>query len=260
MPMARERVTSGCIAVLAAVLAAGPAAGAAPVEVRFGFGGWTLEPLRSTIETRSEEMIEDEFFKLLNSILPSWVLTPVRTEIDSTSSGRSFHGEVWIPLGPGRFALGFRGDAFDFRIPFNASAFESIQVIGWPLADLSARGAGTVTLKGLGLSLLGRWAAVDLPKFTLAVRAGLAAFPFRGRIEMDQTLSAETILGDFNFSGRLAETIAEIREENEDVPSWIFAPVAGLELAWRLDSRLSLFACVSVSHGTFYSAGISVAF
>ncbi|MBN1939521.1 MAG: hypothetical protein JW843_08040, partial [Candidatus Aminicenantes bacterium] len=249
----------GTAAVLAALFAAGTAAAAATtVEIRFGFGGWTLEPLRSTIETRSEEMIRDEFFKLLNSVLPSWVLTPVRTEIDSTSSGRSFHAEVWIPLGPGRFALGFRGDFFDFRIPFNASAFESIQVVGWPLAELSAQGAGTVTLKGLGISLLGRWAAVERRRFGLALRAGVAAFPFRGRIEMDQTLLAETLLGDVRLSGRLDETIAEIRTESGDMPSWMFAPVAGLEIAWRLDSRLSLFGCASVSHGTFYSAGISV--
>ncbi len=258
--MLRKGIAAGIAAVLAVSLAAGPASGAASVEIRVGFGGWTLEPLRSTIETRCEEMIQAEFFKLLNSVLPSWFLTPVQTAIESTSSGRTFYAEVWIPLRTNRLAVGLRGDAFDFRIPFTASAFETIQFIGWPLAELSARGAGAVNLRGFGLSLLGRWTAVALRRFELALRAGVSAFPFRGDVEMDQTLTAETPLGDYQFSGRLAESIADIRAESDDVPSWIFAPAAGLDLVWRLDSRLSLFANISLSHGTFYAAGISASF
>ncbi len=258
--MARKRIFAGGVAVLAIILVAASAAESAPVEVRFGFGGWTLEPLRSTIETRCEKMIRDEFFKILNSVLPSWVLSPVRTIIDSSSSGRSFYAEVWLPLGGGRLAVGLRGDAFDFHIPFTAAASETIQLIGWPVAELSAQGPGTIDLRGFGLTLLGRWKIVDLRKWSLAVRAGVSAFPFRGDLEMDQTLSAATPLGDYQFSGRIAESIADIRAQTDEVPSWIFAPAAGLDLGWRIDSRLSLFANVSLSHGTFYSAGLSASF
>jgi len=247
-------------AILAAALFAVPATAAAAVEIRLGFAGWTLEPLRSTIEKKCEDVIEKEFFKILNSVLPAWVLTPVETSIDSTSSGRSFYAEVWLPLGPSRFSLGVRGDVFDFNIPFTASARETVQFLGWILADLTAQGVGTVHLKGVGLSLLGRWKVLALRRFDLALRAGVCALPFRGSIVTDEALLAETPLGDVQLSGRLDETIAEIRAESDDVPSWLFAPAAGLDLGYRIDSRLSVFAAVSVSHGTFYSAGFSLAF
>lgn len=260
--MLRKGIRPGIAAALGAfaALSLGPVPAEAAVEVRVGFGVWTLEPLRSTIESRCEKMIESEFFKLLNSVLPEWVLTPVQTTIDSSSSGRAFFAEVWLPVGRSRFAVGLRGDFFDFKIPYTASAAETIQIFGVPLAELSARGAGTVNLGGFGISLLGRWKAIAGRRFELALRAGGSAYPFRGTIEMDQTLLAETLLGDLSFSGRLDESIAAIRGDSDDVPAWIFAPAAGLDIGYRLDARLRLFASASVSHGTLLAAGISASF
>jgi len=246
-------------AVLAMFLAAPPAAPAA-VEVRIGFGGWTLSPFHPLIESRCEEIVQGEFNEYLDSVLPEWMLSPVRAAIDLTSSGRSLYAEIWVPLGQSRFALGARGDVFRFRIPFTASASETIQIVGFPVAELHGTAAGTVELDGLGISLLGRWKAVSSRLFDLALRAGVSGFPFRGRVSMDLALLAQTPLGDYTYSGRLDQTIAEIRKSNDDVPALIIAPVAGLEIGFHLDRRWSLHANVSVSHGTFYSAGLSASF
>jgi hypothetical protein len=253
----RKKILPGVLAAFLAVLLAAPTTAAAVVEVRIGFGGWTLSPFHTLIESRCEKTVQGEFYELLNSALPEWILSPVRTDIDMTSSGRSLYAEIWVPLGQSRFALGARGDVFRFRIPFTASASETIQVIGLPVADLYGTAAGAVVFDGLGISLLGRWKAFSSRYFDLALRAGVSGFPFRGRITMDMALLAQTPLGEDTYSGRLNRTIAEIRESDDDVPALVVAPVAGLEIGFHLDRRWSLYANISVSHGTFYSAGIS---
>lgn len=257
MAMPRTKFLPGISAAFLAVWLAAPPSAPAAVEVRLGFGGWTLSPFHTLIESRCEETVQGEFYELLNSALPEWILSPVRTNIDLTSSGRSLYAEVWVPLGQSRFALGARGDIFRFRIPFTASASETIQIFGLPVVELYGTAAGAIKLDGLGISLLGRWKVVSSRRFDLALRAGVSGFPFRGRVSMDQTLLARTPLGDYTYSGRLDRTIAEIRETNDEVPALVVAPVAGLEIGFHLDRRWSLYANVSVSHGTFYSAGIS---
>jgi len=258
--MIRTRIARGIAALVSAVLFTSPPPAPAAVEIRVGFGGWTLSPFHTLIESRCEKIVRGEFNEFLNSALPEWMLSPVRADIDLTSSGRSFHAEIWVPLGRGRFALGARGDVFRFRIPFTASASETVQIIGLPVAELNGTAAGTVELDGLGISILGRWTAVSTRFFDLALRAGVSGFPFRGRVSMDLAILARTLLGDYAYSGRLDRTIAEIRGSSDDVPALIIAPVAGLEIGFRLGRRWSLYANASVSHGTFYSAGVSASF
>jgi len=246
-------------ALTAAFLAASPPA-AASVEIRIGGGGWTLAPFHPLIESRSKEAVQAEFNAFLEAALPQGMLSPVRADIDLASSGGSLFAELWLPLGRGRFALGVRGDVFRFRIPFTASASETIQLIGFPLAELNGTAAGTVRLEGLGLSLLGRWTVVSAGSFEVGLRAGISVLPFRGRLSADGILQARTILGNFTYAGGLEGTMAEIREGGADVPSLVLAPAAGLETAFRLDRRWRIFAALTVSHGTFYSAGLSGSF
>jgi hypothetical protein len=250
------------IGILAAGMIVGGAlmARAGAVEIRVGYGGWTLSPFHSTVETRCEEVIQGEFFELLNSILPESFLSPIRTNIEFSSSGTFLSAEFWIPLPRSRFAVGLRGDLIDFRAPFTASANETIDIFGFPIANLSGYGHGTVELNGLGLSLLGRWTAVASRRVDLSLRAGLSAFPFQGRVTMDLEASASTILGNLNYQGRLDRTIAEIREGNDEVPSLIIAPMVGLDCGVRITPRTGVFANLSISQGTFLSGGFFVSF
>jgi hypothetical protein len=250
------------VGILAAglVFAGAVSARAGAVEIRVGYGGWTLSPFHSTVETRCEEVIRSEFFELLNSILPESFLSPIRTDVGFTSSGTFFSAEFWIPLPRSSFALGLRGDLINFRAPFTASAKETIDIFGFPIAYLSGNARGTVALKGLGLSFLGRWTAVSSRRVDLSVRAGLSAFPFRGRVTMDLEASAATILGNLDYSGRVDRTIAEIRDSNDEIPSWIVAPMAGLDGAFRITPRTGVFANATISQGTFLSGGFFILF
>jgi hypothetical protein len=244
------------VGILTAGMVVAGASMAGAVEIRVGYGGWTLSPFHSIVETRCEEVIQSEFFELLNSILPESFLSPIRANVGFSSSGTFLSAEFWIPLPRSRFAVGLRGDLIDFRAPFTASAKETIDIFGFPIADLSGFGRGTVTLNGLGLSLLGRWTAVSSRRVDLSIRAGLSTFPFRGRVTMDLEASASTILGDLNYQGRLDRTIAEIREGNDEVPSWIVAPIVGLDCGVRITPRTGVFANLSISQGTFLSVGL----
>jgi hypothetical protein len=258
--MRRKRVLRGIAAAIAAVLSTAAAEAAPVVEVRLGFGGWTLIPFHSPVEARSEDVIQDQYEALLKSALPDWAVTPVGVDIDLSSSGRALYAEVWIPVGKSRFAAGVRGDLFAFRVPFTAVAYETIQIGGLPLAKLRGSAAGTVALEGFGVSLLGRWLAISTRRFDLAVRTGLSVFPFRGRVTTSGALRIETIFGEETYTDDLDQSIAEIRAGNEDVPEFIFAPVLGFETGYRFSSRWKLLAVVSISQGTFYSLGIAASF
>lgn len=258
--MNRKRVLRGIAAGIAAVLSAAAAEAAPAVEIRLGFGGWTLAPFHSPVESRSEDVIQDQYEALLKAALPDWAVTPVDADIELSSSGRTFYAEAWLPLKKGRFAVGIRGDLFSFRIPYTAAAHETLVIGGLPLAELWGLAAGTVTLEGFGVSLLGRWLPVSTRNFDLAVRTGVSVLPFRGRVTTAGTLRIETILGEETYSDGLNQSIAELRENNEDIPRVIFAPVLGFEAGYRFLPRWRLIALASVSQGTFYSLGIAASF
>ncbi len=132
------------------------------------------------VESRSEDIIRDQFEALLKSSLPDWIVGPVDADIDLSSSGGVLSAEAWIPVGKSRFAAGVRGDVFSFRIPFRAAAHETLRLGGLPVAELWGTSSGKVILKGFGVSLLGRWRAVASRRIDLAVRPAYRSFPFRG--------------------------------------------------------------------------------
>jgi len=244
------------LAVLMVIGAA--AASAETIEFRLSYGGWSLSPFHSTVETKCEELIKDEFFKLFDSILPASFLSPVRSEVDLSSSGTFLAAEIWMPLGRSRFAVGIRGDLFNFKVPFTAVAREAIDIFGFPIAEVTGRGQGTVDLKGLGVSLLGRWTAVSTRHWDLSLQAGMSTVPFRGRIAMNQEISVATLLGDLRFTGRMDQSIADIREADDHVPSMIIAPTAGIDVKYRFSGNAGLFINATVSQGTFLSGGFFV--
>jgi len=251
-----REITAG----IAMALSAAAAEAAPAVEIRLGFGGWTLAPFHSPVESRSEDVIQDQYEALLKSALPDWAVTPVHADIELSSSGRTLYAEAWLPLKNGRFAFGIRGDLFSFRIPFTATAHETLVIGGLPLAELWGSASGTVALEGFGVSLLGRWSAVSTRIFDLAVRTGVSVLPFRGRVKTAGTLRIETILGEETVSDDLDQSIAELRAEDKDIPEVVFAPVLGFEAGLRFLPRWRLIALVSISQGTFYSLGIAASF
>ena len=91
----------------------------------------------------------------------------------------------------------------------------------------------------------------------LSLQAGLMALPFQGDISMDQTAVVTTPAGDLKFSGTLNQTIDEIRSLGLDVPSWIFSPVLGIDVRFRIAPKLALFLDATVSQGSFVSGGLA---
>jgi hypothetical protein len=256
--MAGKKIAAGVLGGLLSVMGAVPLA-AQGIEFRLSFGGWTLSPLHTTVETESEKIIQNEFFKLLDSILPEWSLSPVWSDVSISSTGTFCSGEFWLPFRRSRFAVGLRGDWFSFHLPFTASAREILNILGFPIAELTARGWGNVDLKGLGLALMGRWTAYSSRRLDLSLQAGISALPFRGRIAMDQELSVVSLLGNLQLTGRLDQSIAELREVEDQIPSLIIAPSAGLDFKYRLTGNAGLFINLTVSQGTFVAGGFFIA-
>lgn len=242
-------------------LLAGAAFGQArPFDVQLSFGGWSLSPFRSMVESECERLIKNEFEKLVGSAIPNDFLTPLLSSVDLSSSGHFFSLAVSYRFGEGRFSAGLRGDYFDFRVPYSLSINESLEIWGFPLAALEGQGQGTVRLSGFAVSLLGRWTPLMTKRVDLSLHAGLMMLPFQGKILLDLTAALRTPLGDLQFSGSFDDTFDEIRDLGLDLPSTIFSPTLGIEFRYRFLPDAGLFLNATAAQGSFFSGGLFFSF
>lgn len=244
-----------CLSVL-------PASGQArKYEIEVSYSAWTLAPFHPLLESRTETAAREAFREALGSTLLGSILSPFATTADfGGSSGRSFTATVWKRLGRSPFSIGFRADAFEFDLPYTIEAVETVAIIGFPVVEIEGRSVGTVRVRGLGGSVLGRWTAVESRIFDLALTAGLTLFPYDGKIDQDIQAALRTPLGDATLSGPFDLTIAEARRWSEDIPRAILSPTAGIAARFWLSRNLGLSASVAASQGVFFSGGLCYAF
>jgi len=249
----------GAAAVLLVCLMAPPAFGQdRKFEIEAGYSGWTLAPFHPLLESRTEQAAREAFRGALGSSVLGSILSPlVATARFGDSSGQSFSATLWMRLGASRFSLGFRADAFSFRLPFTIEARESVSIFGLSLAEIDGRSTGTARIRGLGGSILGRWMAVRTRRFDLALAAGLTLFPYEGTI--DQVVQAEvwTLLGDAAVSGPYDMTIDEARRLSAGrIPKALVTPSASITARWRLVENAGIFAGLASIQGVFISGGL----
>jgi len=230
-------------------------------EIEAAYSGWTLAPFHPLLERRTETAAREAFRDALGSTLLGSVLSPLSTAADfGGSSGRSFTAAVWKRIGRSRFSIGLRADVFEFRLPYAISALETVSIIGVPLVEIEGRSTGTVRIRGIGGSVLGRWTAVETGRFELALEAGVTLFPYEGTIEQDIQATLRTPLGDATLSGPFDMTIAEARRWTEAIPRAILSPTAAIAGRLWLSRNLGLTASVAASQGVFFSGGLCFAF
>jgi hypothetical protein len=248
------------IPILVLVLAlAGAALGQSrSFDIQVSAGGWSLSPFRPLVETECERLIRSGFSGVVGAALSEIFLTPLASDVNlSSSSGHFFSAAVWCRFEGSPWSAGVEADYFDFRVPYSVSAATTLNVLGFPLASVRGGGQGTTHLRGLALSLLGRWTPLSAGPVALSLQAGVMALPFEGDILLDQTTVVTTTSGDLRFSGTLNQTIDDVRALGFDLPSLIFAPVLGIDLRLRLAPRLALFFDAAVSQGSFLSGGLA---
>jgi hypothetical protein len=254
-----NRLRTPAVLLLVLPLAVLPALGQAPrFELEAGFSGWTLAPFHPILEARTEDAIQEVFRGTLGTTFFGILLSPLSTGADfGRATGSSFSAAGWMRLGESRLSLGLRIEAFSFRIPFVLEGAETVAFLGIPLASVEGRSTGTVRLRGLGGSLLGRWLAVEAGRFELALVAGLTLYPYEGTIDQDIAATIRTSLGDATVTGPYDMTLAEARGwSGGEIPKAIVSPSGGIAARYRLSDRLGVFLGLTASQGTFLSGGL----
>jgi hypothetical protein len=229
-------------------------------DIQLSYGGWTLSPFRTIVERECEDLIRNEFSKLVGSAISEVLLSPVLSNLDLSSSGHFFSLALWYRIGRSRFSAGVRGDYFNFRVPYSLSVEESLEILGYPLVTLKGEGRGTVRLNGLAVSFLGRWTTLSTRRVDLSLQTGLLLLPFQGEIFLDQTTALSTPLGDFRYSGSFDHTFVEVRELGLDVPSLIVSPTFGIEFRYRFTAEAGIFINTTTAQGAFFAGGLFFSF
>ena len=246
-------------AVLLLALAVPPAQPqqAAAVEVGLTFGGWTLAPFHPLLEEMSGNVARRSFEDIVGSSLLAPFLSPLTAQVRfGASTGSSISAVVWLRLGRSRFSIGLRADAFSFRLPFSLEARESVGLVGIPLASVEGRSAGTVLVRGLGASVLGKWTVLETRGFEANLQAGVMLIPWEGTIEQDISAVVSTPLGNVTVSGPYDTTIKAGRAWSNEIPAAVLSPVLAAEGRLRLTPNVGIFANLTLAQGTFFSGGV----
>jgi len=231
-----------------------PTAGrAADLDFHLSYGRWTFSPFTSLVERETENLIKNELVRFVDTFLPRDAFSTLQT-IDMSSSGQIVSFTLWYNIN--RFSLGLETGLFEFNLPYTISAEQSIQFLNNELLGVYTEGSGEVRLSSVTFSLLTRWAVLSSPRFKLYLRAGMNLLPYAGEVSLDQRTVVETPLGDAEYTGRFSETIKNIRDWDEDIPTLLVSPTFGVNFQYNPMPRLGIFIGLSIHEGTFISAGI----
>jgi hypothetical protein len=226
-------------------------------EVQISGGGWSLSPFTSPVERKSEEMIREEYSRLLNLFLIDQDIIRNAFQVNLGSSGKHLALAAWYHFGPDRFSIGLRGRYFHYRIPYDVYSRQVVNFLGFSMAELETQGSGQVELGSIMVSLLGRCKVLDAGKLKMSLYGGLAALPFDGKLNIEGSTVLKTPVGEFEYAGAEEHLIKRVRAWNEKVPSLILSPALGCFLQYNLIPQMGLILDASLSHGTAYSAGIA---
>ena len=201
-------------------------------------------------------MVRESYRRFVEDFLPGLALSSFLSRIELSSSGQYFSFAFWYNFKSGQFSLGLKGNYIDLQLPYSIDADQSISFLQYELVNLRTDGEGEVNLNSLTLSLLARWKAVSQDRFGLFLYGGLLIFPYQGDLFIEQDTVVQTPLGDLEYQGAFDQTIDQIRNWNDDVPSTIISPELGVQLQYRFLKNLGLVLDVALSQGSLISAGL----
>ncbi|MCJ7579827.1 MAG: hypothetical protein MUP98_04750 [Candidatus Aminicenantes bacterium] len=225
-------------------------------EIQISYGGWSLSPFIASVEKESERIIGDELYSIVSTLLPGTALSAFRSAIDISSSGKTLDLSLWYKIGSSNFSLGLKGQVYRFQLPYSLDSVQSIGFLGIPLFELESQAEGEIILRSVILSPLARWTALSSKNFKLSLYGGFSVFHYDGDFSLNGNVLVRTALGDFEFHGEVSQSIEELREWSDGIPSWMLSPSFGLVIQYNLSKEFGLLVDLSLSHGFFFSAGV----
>ncbi|GAF90973.1 unnamed protein product, partial [marine sediment metagenome] len=179
-----------------------------------------------------------------------------QSDINLSSSGKSLDLSLWYEVGHSKFSLGLKGQVYSFQLPYSLDSVQSISFLGFPLIELETQAEGDINLQSIVLSPLARWTTLSSENFKLSLYGGFAIFHYNGDYILDGDVLVRSPLGDFEFHGEESQSIEELREWSDRIPSWMLSPSLGMVMQYNLTKEFGLLLDVSLSHGFFFSAGM----
>jgi hypothetical protein len=227
-------------------------------EWQLSAGTWTLQPFTSPVTTAATRLVQEETDQLLAPLLSEYTFFSFQPEIKLDSRGYFFSVAAWYNLAAGRFALGASASYLHFTLPFLLSSEQDFFVLNFPVAHVSTRGEGHIDLRTVMLKAQGRWRISHGRRISIFASLGLTLIPFNGDLYLPLKATIESILGNAELTETEATTIAQLRAENSDIPALILSPTLAISLHYRLAKKIQLFSELSLSPGTYLSAGLSL--
>ena len=225
-------------------------------EIQISYGGWSLSPFIASVEKESERIIGDELYSIVSAFLPGTALSAFRSSVDLSSSGKSLDLSLWYKIGGSNLSLGLKGQAYRFFLPYSLDSVQSLGFLGFPLFELDSQVEGEISLRSVILSPLVRWKVLSGKNFNLSLYGGFAVFHYDGDFILNGNVLVKTPLGNFEFQGEISESIEELREWSDGIPSWMLSPSLGLMMQYKFSKEFGLAVDISLSHGFFFSAGV----
>jgi hypothetical protein len=227
-------------------------------EWQFSLGPWTLEPWTSPVAREAEKMVGDEASHLLAPLLSEFTIISFSPRIKLSSSGYFLSAGCWRRLPGDKLALGFSASYLNFSLPFSLTAEQEIILFGVPVAHISTSGAGQIDLHTFMLAAQGRWRVFQSGQIAIYTGLGLTMLHFNGDLHLPLAAKVQTFLGTVELRKTEDKTLAELRAENDDIPTWILAPALTVSLHYRLGSKSRLFMEINLSQGTFLAVGLAL--
>jgi len=230
---------------------------AAGWEWQFSLGPWTLEPWTSPVAREAEQMVNGEVGRLLAPLLSEFTIFAFEPRIDLHSRGWFATAGCWRRLAADKFAVGLSASYLDLSLPFTLTHEQDIFFQNIHIAHIDVSGQGQIDLRTIMLAVQGRWRILQAGRATVYTGLGLTLLNFRGKLHLPLVASVQSLLGTFDLRKTEDRTLAELRAENHDIPSWIMAPELKLSLHYRLGPKSRLIMEINLSQGTFLAVGLS---
>jgi hypothetical protein len=226
-------------------------------EWQFSLGPWTLEPWTSPVAREAEKMVNEEAGRLLAPLLSEFTFISFSPRIKVSSSGYFFSAGCWRRLAAGRFSLGISASYLDFSLPFTLEDERDIYFQNIPIAHIQTSGQGKIDLRTIMLAGHGRWRLLRSGRTDLYTGLGLTLLKFSGKLHLPLVARVDSLLGAIELRKTEDKTLAELRVENDDIPTWILSPSLTVSLHYRLGNKSRLFVEMNLSQGTFLAAGLA---
>ena len=227
-------------------------------EWQFSLGPWTLQPWTSPVAREAQRMVSAEAERMLAPLLAEFTVFSFEPTIDLRSSGWTASAGCWRRLKGDRIAIGLSASYVRFSLPFTLTDERDIYFGAIQLARISTQGKGQLDLRTFMLGVHGRWRLLRTGRIAAYGALGMTLLSFNGDLYLPLTASVQSFLGSAALQQTESKSLATLRAENDDIPSWILAPALTISLHYRLGSKVRLLIEANLSQGTFLTAGLLV--